>query len=320
MRVLESTTDRARLMANVAPIASLVLMVIVFSIGSEVFFTPQNFDNILRQSAALLIVALGGTFVILIGSIDLSVAAVIVFGAMMTAMTAPSLGPAAIVVGMAIGVAWGLVNGLLLVLGKLPSFMVTLGMHSVILGISLILLGGGNTIDFDNELMRKAATAQVVPHVPLIAVWAFAVYAICVLVAFRSRLGRFAFAIGGGERVSQLSGVAVGRYKVYIFMLSGLLAGLGGALLAARSQSANQEMGGTFMLDSIAAIVMGGTPLTGGVGGPHRTLLGVLVIGVLGNGLVLMGVGAYEQIAIKGVVIVAAVALTISRSKLSVLK
>jgi ribose transport system permease protein len=146
------------------------------------------------------------------------------------------------------------------------------------------------------------------------------VFALCVLLARKTRFGRYVYAIGGGEKVAALSGVPVRRYKLYAFMLSGLLVSIGGLMLMFRVQSGAAEVGEPFLLLSIAAIVMGGTPLTGGVGGPHRTLLGVLLISVLTNGMSVANVHPFLQIVVQGVVVIIAVALTIDRRKLTLVK
>ena len=210
-------------------------------------------------------------------------------------------------------------NGLLFTKLKIPSFLVTLGTLSVMSGIALILTGGA-TITMRDPLVRSIATGQYIPGVPNLVFWALIIYVIVVFLAFRTKFGRYCYALGENERVVELAGAKVDRYKIYPFVLSGLLCGLGGMLLAARIASASPDMAGGLLLPSIAAIVMGGTALTGGVGGPHRTILGVLVIAVLQNGMNLIGINPFVQEIIFGAVVVAAVAMSIDRRKIDVVK
>jgi ribose transport system permease protein/putative xylitol transport system permease protein len=156
--------------------------------------------------------------------------------------------------------------------------------------------------------------------VPVIAVWAVLVLLLCIALVHGTVFGSYLYAIGDGERVAGMTGVPVKKIKVATFAISGLLAGFGGILLAVRTSSGAPGMGDSFLLDSIAAIVMGGTSLTGGVGGPRRTVLGVLVIVVLANGMTLTNVDPFYQVVIRGAVVIGAVALTIKRSELDLVK
>ena len=155
---------------------------------------------------------------------------------------------------------------------------------------------------------------------PVVVLWAALVLVVSILVARYTRLGRYLYAIGGNEKTTRLSGVPVTRYKVYAFMISGLLAGFAGLLQLARARSASPDMGAEFLLPAIAAVVMGGTPLSGGVGGPARTVIGVLIIAILGNGMIIAAVNPYLQSVIQGLVVIAAVALTMDRKKMTLVK
>lgn len=302
------------------PFATLLLLVIFFSLLSPVFLTLDNFNNILRQMSILLIVALAGTFVILMGSIDLSVGGTVGLAGVVCAWLIANWGwglnvlPAVAAMGMAIG----LINALIYVYGKIPSFLTTLGTLSILQGIILVISNGA-AVPFSNRAFTSLATANLFGF-PVIALWALAAYGLSVLLAFRTRFGRYVYAIGGGEQVAWLSGVPVNAVKIGAFMLAGLFSAVAGALLTARLQAGAPELGQSMLLDSIAAVVMGGTALTGGVGGPHRTILGVLVIAVLSNGLVILGVHPFHQIIIKGIVVIVAVGLTLDRSKVGVMK
>lgn len=178
----------------------------------------------------------------------------------------------------------------------------------------------GEPVPIYDESFQSIVTGSLIGPIPNIALWAVGVLIVCWIVAFRTRFGRYIFAIGGGERVAKLAGLPVDRYKVYAFVVAGLLAGLAGSMLAGRVGAGTTDMGEQYLLDSIAAVAIGGTAMSGGQGGPHRTLLGALVITVLSNGLNVSGVDFYWQIVIKGIVVIAAVAFTIDRSRMEVVK
>ncbi|RDI70225.1 ABC transporter permease [Halopelagius longus] len=297
----------------------LIILVALFSFTSDVFATYGNFIGILNNSMILLLVALAGTFPILQQSIDLSVAALVGLTGVVTAMMVNQIGILAIPVGILVGVAAGTVNGVIFAKLKLPSFLVTLGTLSIAQG-SALLLTDGSSIPFRNEQAQWVATGELIPTVPNLVLWGLLIYAITSFVAWKTSFGRYTYALGESEKVADLSGVKVDRYKIGVFVLSGLLCGIAGALLAARISSGQATMGDGFLLPSIAAIVMGGTALTGGVGGPHRTIIGVMVIQVLQNGLDLNGIGSFVQEIILGFVVIGAVWMSLDRDKIDVVK
>jgi len=303
---------------GVVPFGALILLCIVFSIWTPTFLTFNNMVNIASQSAVLLIIAIGAAFIIVMGSIDLSVGAVASIAGIMAAKAADQYGAFALVVAVLVGAGCGLGNGLIFTALRIPSFLVTLGTMSIVTGLGLIITNS-IPINVTNGAFLNIASYDF-HTIPVLVVWALGVYLLSLLLASRTRFGRFIYAIGGGERVALVSGVPIMRYKIYAFILSGLLAGLAGGLLASWGGSGGPDIGQSYMLSAIAAVVMGGIPLTGGYGGIGRALLGVLVIGVLSNGLNLAGVGAYGQTVAQGLVIIVAVAFSLDRSKLSVLK
>jgi ribose transport system permease protein/putative xylitol transport system permease protein len=213
----------------------------------------------------------------------------------------------------------GAINGVVFAKLKIPSFLVTLGTLSIIEGAALIITGG-STVPFRNETVRRFAIGEYLPGFPNLILWTLIIYILTVFLSSYTKFGRFTYALGDNEKVVELSGVQVDRYKIYAFLLSGLLCGLAGALLASRISSGSAQMASGLLLPSIAAIVMGGTALTGGVGGPHRTILGVLVISVLRNGMNLTGVGPYIQEIVLGIVVIGAVGLSIDRRKIDIVK
>lgn len=300
------------------PVSAWLVLLIYFSLASPVFLTQTNLLNIIRQSSVLLVVGLAGTFVILIGSIDLSVGSVVTLTGIVTAMAVSNLGNWGVFAALLVGLLCGLLNGVLHAYGKLPSFLVTLGSLFMIQGIGLILCGGRPQA-WQSDLVMGMMGGTTAGGFPVIGIWALGIFAIAVFVASRTRFGRYLVAIGDGEKVARMSGVPVDRMKLYAFALSGFMAGLGGVMLAVRSASGSPGAGDPFLLDSIASIVLGGTSLTGGTGGPHRTILGVLVITTLSNGMTITQVDPFYQVAIRGAVVIAAVAVTMRREELGLI-
>ena len=303
------------------PIAVVLSLIVFFSFASEAFLSWRNLTAISGQASTLLLACLGATFVILMGSIDLSVGAmVLLVGAItVTAINAWSLGISAVLVGVVVGGLLGMTNGLIFAMGVIPSFVVTLGSLSVFTGLAWELLQG-RALRFDSIPFEDLAIGQLIPSLPNIALWALTAWAVMTFVCFKTRFGRYMYIIGGGEAVAKTSGIPVKRYKVYAFALSGCTAGLAGALAVARLGAAGPTLGTDLLLNTLAAIVVGGTSLSGGVGGVHRTLIGVLIIALLDNGLNLMGVNQYSQMVIKGLVVIGAVLIGQDRSKTRVMK
>jgi ribose transport system permease protein len=238
------------------------------------------------QTASLLIACLGSAFVVMMGSIDLSVGAIVILtGAIgVKIMNSYGLGLSILPIAALIGGTLGLFNGIVYVRGRIQSFVVTLGSLSIFTGIDLNLLDG-RAVEFTNEDFDDVAIGQVLPHVPNIALWAVGAWLVVVFVSQRTRFGRYMYLIGGGETVARTAGVPVDRFKVYAFGLSGLMAGLAAILLVARLGSAGPSSRFGSAAGHDGPIVVGGTSLAGGVGGPQRTLIGVLIIAILDNGL-----------------------------------
>lgn len=299
--------------------SALAVLTVFFALTSPVFLSMTNLTNVLRQLSTLLVVALAGTFVIMLGSIDLSVGSIVSLTGITVALEVNRFGLSGVLIGLLAGVAAGVVSGLLHAYVRLPSFLVTLGMLSVVDGVSLIICNG-SPVPMSEPVLQEIMGGLVFGVVPTIAVWALGVWALMWFISSRTVFGRYVVAIGDGEHVARLAGVPVRRVKLLVFVISGLLAGVGGLLLAVRTSSGSPGMGAPFLLSSIAAVVIGGTALTGGVGGPARTLLGALTITVLANGMTLLAVDPFLQEVIFGVVIIVAVFMTIRRDELSLIK
>ncbi len=303
------------------PIMVVVLLAGFFSIATDAFFSLRNMTALSGQASTLLIACLGASFVILMGSIDLSVGAVVLLVGAVTVklLNVWDIGVAAPLFALAFGAFLGAINGVIFAFGRIPSFVVTLGSLSVFTGAAWEILQG-RAVGYRSYAFEDLAIGQLIPYLQNIALFALGAWLILSLVGFKTRFGRYMYIIGGGEAVAATVGIPVRRFKIYAFTLSGALAGFGGALAVARLGAAGPTLGQDLLLNSLAAIVVGGTSLSGGVGGVHRTLLGVLIITFLDNGLNLMGVNQYSQMMIKGLVVIAAVLVGQDRSKLKVMK
>jgi ribose/xylose/arabinose/galactoside ABC-type transport system permease subunit len=302
--------------ARYIPFLALILLLVGFGIAeSERFLTVRNAQIILLQSAVLIIVGLGMTFVIIAGSIDLSVGSLVAVAAMLSAAAANQWGlVGGLTVALLVGAAAGLVNGLVFTLLRVPSFIATLGMLSVARGLTIIYSGGAPIPIQDAGQVLRLGTWPAPVFVAALAV------VVCQVIYRLTPFGRYVQGIGGNERVALLSGVPVDRTKTLIFVLSGLMAGLGGLVTAARLGAGTPQAGTGFELDVISAVVIGGTPLTGGIGNMYSTAVGALVISTLSNGLVILGVPSEVQTVIKGIVLVLAVFISLDRRKIGIIK
>jgi len=284
----------------------LLVLCIALWIATPFFATAANLSNVAEQSAIVGVIAIGMTFVILTGGIDLSVgslvalAGVVIGGALQRGW--PVSG--AVGAGLLAGVAAGAVNGLMITRGRLPPFIATLGMMSVARGGALMLSDGRPISGFPDPL-RVIATGNLL-GVPAPVVLLLALYFVAYLVLTRTVVGRYIYAIGGNEEATVLAGVDVRFHKTVVYAISGLSAAVCAVLLVARLDSAQPIAGIGYELDAIAAVVIGGTSLLGGSGSVIGTLIGALIMSVLRNGLNLLGVSSYlQQVAIGAVIIVA---------------
>ncbi|NKL21215.1 ABC transporter permease [Rhizobium leguminosarum] len=288
---------------------------IFFSLSSEFFLSWNNVSNVLRQSSINGILAVGVTFVILTGGIDLSVGSVmalvgVVAGSMLT-LASPYPMPLGIGVGLMVGCLCGLVSGALVAYLRLPSFVATLGMLSMARGLTLIYTDGRPIPNLLPEF--KWLGAGTVAGVPVPAVILLAVFIVAWVTLKHTSFGRYIYAVGGNERAAKASGVSTRFVITMSYVVSGVLAGLGGLLLTARTTAALPQAGVGYELDAIAAVVIGGTSLAGGRGTLVGSLFGALIIGTLNNGMDLLGISSNYQQFLKGAIIIAAVIVDRSR-------
>ncbi len=313
---------RLNVVRDVLPLAALLALVVFFSVRAEAFWSAANFTLISGQAGILLLASLGATLVIVAGSVDLSVGSIaLLTGAVVASLINSGFGSPIVVllIAIAVGAAIGLINGVVFAYGRVPSFIATLGTLSLFAGIGLTVLQG-STINFTNQAVRDLAIGQFIPNIQNAALIALVALLAVWFLARRTRFGLYVYAVGGNERVVELAGVRTARVKVLILVLSGITAGLAGLLLTAQLGAAGPTLGSTILLDSIAAIVIGGTALSGGVGGVGRTVLGVLILTVLSNGLNQIGAADYTQTIIKGLVIIIAAVFTMASQRKLIVK
>jgi ribose transport system permease protein len=316
---LKSSTAGAgglrRVLLDNGALSALVVLVIAMSLLSGDFLTTQNLLNVGVQAAVTAILAFGVTFVIVSAGIDLSVGSVAALSATVLAWAATSEGVPvwiAVILAVVTGIACGFVNGALISYGKLPPFIATLAMLSVGRGLSLVI-SQGSPIPFPQSVSRVGDTLGGWLPVPVLVMVVMGL--ITALILGRTFIGRSMFAIGGNEEAARLSGLRVKRQKVVIYALSGLFAAVAGIVLASRLTSAQPQAAQGYELDAIAAVVIGGASLSGGVGKASGTFIGALILAVLRNGLNLLSVSAFWQQVVIGVVIALAVLLDTVRRK-----
>jgi|SRR5690625_4616124 len=280
-----------------------------FSIFTNEFFAVTNITNIVRQVSINGILAVGMTFVILTGGIDLSVGSVMAFAGTMMAgfMINMDITPVlAVVLGISLSALLGYINGLFVAYAKIPAIIVTLAMMEIARGLSLLYTGGYPLSGLPGSF-GLIGRGYLFGFIPIPAIIMLIVFVLAYIILNHLPLGRYIYAIGGNEEAVRLSGIKVNRIKTIVFLISGITAGISGLIMTSRLSSGQPMAGVGYELDAIAAVVLGGTSIAGGRGHIFGTLLGALLMGVLSNGLNLMGVSPYVQRVLKGVIIIAAI-------------
>jgi len=308
------------------PLLALFLITIIFTIGTNGFFLSLgNILTILNLSGVLAIIALGVSMPILMGGIDLSVEGVmsltsVIMGFLVkNSQTNIDIGFWVIPVVMIIGSIVGIINGLLNTKLKIPSFMATLGMGFVAQGLAVILSKGA-TIPFLDPRFQGLANGKRLLGIPNIAIIAVILGVILLIMQRRTPLGKSIYAIGGNEELAKQSGIDAERVKISIFGLAGCLYGIAAFFLCSRLNCANPTLSKGFLFPAITAAIVGGTALTGGIGGALNAFIGTLVVTGLNNGMILMQINPYIQGAVMGFILIGAVAITIDREKIGIIK
>ena len=309
--MLSTLTDRTGLQGLIV-YAGFVLIFLFFAatLGSESFLTARNLANIVLQTAPATVMAVGLVFVLSAGEIDLSFGAIVALAALVAAIAMrhqPMI--VGVLAGLGTGAAAGAVNGLLVAYGRLPSFLVTLATMGVIAGIGRSVSDLQSIPVIDSGFISVFG-GGVLAGIPSLIIWTLAAIAFGHLVYRHTRFGAHVLAVGDNPRAALVSGIKVARIRLSVLILSGACAGLAGLLYAGRLQSARYTLGESDLMTVIAAVIVGGTALTGGKGTIFGALVGSLMMGMLNNGLILMGLSVSYQMIIKGLIVLVAVAIS----------
>jgi ribose transport system permease protein len=308
-----------------APVLVLIALVALLTLIEPRFFSVRNFARIGISSAPALMVAVGVTFIILMGSIDLSMEGTVAVSAVVFAYvflalggTAAGAGILAIPLALGIGAFCGFLNGLTHVRLKIPSFMASLSMGFVGIGVAMMLTGG-DRIRIEDPVFRSLLTERIAGF-PLMVWLALAALGVAFFIQRNTAIGRNFYAIGGGEELAHASGVKVNRVRIIAFTLAGVFYALGALFAVARLGIAETATGFNLMFVSITSVVVGGTLLWGGAGGVLNSLVGVLIVNVINNGMIIVGLPRYIQDGVLGLMVIAAVILSTDRQKLAFVK
>jgi ribose transport system permease protein len=297
--------------SKLGPLLALIALVVAVTALNPSFLSPSNLLNLLRQVAANGFIAFGMTFVILTGGIDLSVGSTLALSSALTAGlmsngTSPVL---AILIGLLSGSILGALNGLLIAKGKMAPFIATLATMTIYRGATLVYTNGNPITGLGDNFLFSFLGRGYLFGIPFPVILMFVIYFILFLLLHKTSFGRKTYAIGGNEKAAFVAGVKIDKVKLIIYSISGLMASISGMIITSRLNSAQPTAGQSYEMDAIAAVVLGGTSLSGGRGRLFGTLIGALIIGTLNNGLNLLGVSSFYQQIVKGIVIVIAVLL-----------
>lgn len=297
--------------SQIGPLIGLIVITILLTFLSDSFFTVNNLLNLLRQISINALIAFGMTFVVLTAGIDLSVGSLLALGSALTAgLLASGIDPLlAIFLGLLIGLALGAVNGLIITKGKVAPFIATLATMTVFRGATLVYTDGKPITGLSDSTVFEMIGRGYLFGIPFPIIIMLIVFLILMFVLKSTVFGRQVYAVGGNEEAAILSGIKTDRVKIWVYSLTGMLSVLAGIILTSRLNSAQPTAGNMYELDAIAAVVIGGTSLMGGRGRIVGTLIGALIIGVIGNGLNLLNVSSFYQQIVKGGVILLAVLL-----------
>ncbi|KYG59722.1 ABC transporter permease subunit [Planococcus maritimus] len=299
------------LFQKIAPFIGLILIIVIITAINPSFLSMSNILNVLRQVSINALIAFGMTFVILTGGIDLSVGSILALtGAVTAGMMASGVDPIlAMLLGLFLGAVLGAINGVIIAKGKVAPFIATLATMTIYRGLTLVYTEGRPISGLGDSMAFQMLGKGYFLGIPIPVVTMLISFGILYFILKKTTFGRRVYAVGGNEEASVLSGINADRIKIYVYSLVGALAALASLILTSRLNSAQPTAGQMFELDAIAAVVLGGTSLTGGRGWIVGTLIGALIIGVLNNGLNLIGVSSFFQQVVKGAVILLAVLL-----------
>lgn len=297
------------LLREMGPLIGLVLLFIVIAALNDRFISPSNLSNLLRQVSINALISFGMTFVILTGGIDLSVGSILALSsALLASMITSGMNPEmAVIVAAVIGLGLGAVNGIIVAYGKVAPFIATLATMTIYRGATLVYTNGNPISGLSDDPIFMGLGQGDIAGVPVPAILMLIAFLALLFILNKTPLGRQTYAVGGNEKVSFIAGIKINRVKIVSYAITGLLCALAGAVLTSRLNSAQPTAGMGYELDAIAAVVLGGTSLSGGKGRITGTLIGALIIGTLNNGLNILNVSSFYQQVVKGIVILLAV-------------
>ena len=297
-------------------IIGLIVLFVVISCLNSSFIDPSNLKNLLRQVSINALISFGMTFVILTGGIDLSVGSIlalssVLMGSFIKSGNDPVVG---IVLACLIGAVLGAVNGLVITKGKVAPFIATLATMTIFRGLTLVYTNGNPISSLTESEAFHSFGQGFFMGLPVPAIMMLLMFAVSYFILHKTTLGRKTYAVGGNEKVSFIAGIKIDRIKIFAYTITGFLCGMAGAILTSRLNSAQPTAGTGYELDAIAAVVLGGTSLSGGKGRIVGTIIGALIIGTLNNGLNILNVSSFYQQVVKGIVILLAVLMDRKKS------
>lgn len=297
-------------------VIGLVALFVVISCLNSSFIEPSNLKNLLRQVSINALISFGMTFVILTGGIDLSVGSIlalssVLMGSFIKSGNNPIVG---IVLACVMGAVLGAVNGLVITKGKVAPFIATLATMTIFRGLTLVYTNGNPISSLTESEAFHSFGQGYFLGLPVPAIMMLLMFAVSYFILHKTTLGRKTYAVGGNEKVSFIAGIKIDRIKIFAYTITGFLCGMAGAILTSRLNSAQPTAGIGYELDAIAAVVLGGTSLSGGKGRIVGTIIGALIIGTLNNGLNILNVSSFYQQVVKGIVILLAVLMDRKKS------
>ena len=307
---------------NIGILGVLLILCVVISITTNKFLTPNNIISVLRQISINAYIALGMTMIIILGHIDLSVGAIVAMSGTLTVGLIVNQGVPmglAIFFGILVGMVAGLIDGLIVSYFRVPAFIITMAMMNICNGVAYVYSGGRST-RIDDNFFAAIGTGYLFNTIPLPVVYLVILIAVVSFLLSKTKFGTYIYAIGGNREAAHLSGVPIKKVEIIVFTISGVLSAFAGLVLCSRMFSGQPSVGSGYEMDAIAASVLGGTSMSGGKGRISGTIIGAMVIGVISNGLNLIGVSSYWQLIVKGLIIGAAVIFDAQKGKVHLLK
>ena len=307
---------------NIGIVMVLIIMSVIISFATDKFLSGTNIISVLRQISINTFIALGMTLIIILGHIDLSVGAIFAMSGTLTVGFIVNQGMpigVAIVLGLLLGTLTGFISGFIVSTFRVPAFIITMAMMNVASGIAYVYSGGQSTRITD-KFFINIGTGYLFKVIPLPVVYMVILIAVIAFLLNKTKFGTYVYAIGGNREAARLSGVPIKKVEIIVFTLSGALSAFAGLVLCSRMYSGQPSVGSGYELDAIAACVLGGTSMSGGKGRISGTVFGAMVIGIISNGLNLIGVSSYWQLIIKGLIIACAVLLDVQKGKIAGLR